>query len=69
MYGGGSDKDELLSSMTGNSAFSSFTSLRNQIFIKFISNNNGVGKGFTAKITFGNMITIHKDLYCIHFHI
>ena len=58
MYGGGSDKDELLSSMTGNSALSSLTSLRNQIFIKFISNSNGVGKGFTAKILFGSIFTI-----------
>ena len=57
LYNGGSDKDELLSSETGNSAPSPITSLRNQMFIKFSSDGNGVGKGFTAKITFGNMIT------------
>ena len=57
MYNGGSDKDELLSSETGNSAPSHITSLRNQMFIKFSSDENGVGKGFTAKITFGNIIT------------
>ena len=56
-YNGGSDKDELLSSVTGNSALSPVTSMRNQIFIKFFSDANGVGKGFTAKITFGNIIT------------
>ena len=58
MYDGGSDKDELLSSKTGNSVLSPVTSMRNQIFIKFLSNGNGVGKGFTAKISFGNIITI-----------
>ena len=54
IYDGGSDKDELLTFLTGNSASSPvLTSLRNQMFIMFISNGNGVGKGFTAKITFG----------------
>ena len=56
MYDGGSDKDELLRSETGNSASSPITSSRNQMFIKLISDSNGVGKGFTAKITFGNII-------------
>ena len=30
------------------------TDLGNQIFINFTTNGNGVGKGFTAEITFGN---------------
>ena len=58
MYDGGSEKDELLNSLTGNSIPSPVTSLGNQIFITFTSDGNGVGKGFTAKITFGNK-TIH----------
>ena len=53
LYDGGSDKDELIISETGNSAPSSVTSLGNQMFIIFTTNGNGVGKGFTAKITFG----------------
>ena len=67
MYNGGSDKDELLSSATGNSAPSPITSLRNQIFIKFSSNEYGVGKGFTGKIIFGNIFTTHKDFYSLLF--
>ena len=57
MYNGGSDKDELLSSETGNSAPSHITSLRNQMFIKFSSDDDGVGKGFAAKVIFGNIFT------------
>ena len=57
IYDGGSDKDELLSSETGNSVPSHITSLRNQMFIKFSSDDNGVGKGFTAKIIFGNIFS------------
>ena len=53
IYDGGSDKDELLNSLTGNSIPSPVTSLGNQIFITFTSDGNGVDKGFTAKITFG----------------
>ena len=66
-YDGGSDKDELLSSVTGNSAPSPVTSLRNQIFIKFISYpySNGIGKGFTAKISFGNTFTTSGFILCI----
>ena len=64
MYDGGSDKDELLISQTGNSASFPITSLRNQIFIKFISDSNGVGKGFTAKITFGNIIINEWCILC-----
>ena len=58
MYDGGSEKDELLNSLTGNSAPSPVTSLRNQIFITFTSDGNEVDKGFTARITFCNR-TIH----------
>ena len=54
IYDGGSDKDNLLSSEAGNCAPSPITSLRNQLFIKFTSDGNGNGKGFTAKIKFGN---------------
>ena len=53
MYDGGSDKDELLNSLTGNYVPSPVKSLRNQMFITFTADGNGVGKGFTAKITFG----------------
>ena len=56
MYDGGSEKDELIS-LTGNSAPSPITSLRNQMFIMLSSDGNGVGKGFTAKIIFGNIFT------------
>ena len=66
IYDGGSHKDVLLRSDTGNSAPSLITSLRNQIFIKFLSDGNGVGKGFTAKITFGNIITYLALKYIWH---
>ena len=62
MYDGGSHKDKLLSSLTGNLTIlygNPITSLRNQMFIKFSSDGNGIGKGFTAKITFGNKVTTH----------
>ena len=55
----GSDKDELLSSVTGYSSPSPIASLRNQMFIKFSYDGSGVGNGFTAKITFGNTITMY----------
>ena len=57
LYNGGSDKDDLLISETGNTAPSPVTSLRNQLFIKFTSYGNGVGKGFTTKVSFGNIFT------------
>ena len=53
MYDGGSDKDDLLISETGNSIPSPVTSIKNQIFITF---TNGNGKGFTAKFIFGSII-------------
>ena len=53
MYDGGSNKDELLNSLTGNSVPSPVTSLGNQMFIIFTSDGNGIGEGFTSKITFG----------------
>ena len=57
LYNGGSDKDDLLISETGNTAPSPVTSLRNQLFIKFTSYGTGVGKGFTTKVSFGNIFT------------
>ena len=53
IYDGGSDKDESIISLSGNSAPSPVKSLRNQMFITFTTDGNGVDKGFTAKITFG----------------
>ena len=53
IYDGGSDNDESIISLSGNSAPSPVKSLRNQMFITFTADGNGVGKGFTAKITFG----------------
>ena len=44
--------------MTGVSAPANFTasgSLGNQMFINFTSDGSGVGKGFSAQITFGNV--------------
>ena len=53
IYTGGSDKDENIFSATGNSAPEPVTALGNQIFIIFITDGNGDGYGFTAKIVFG----------------
>ena len=53
IYNGGSDKDENIFSATGNSAPEPVTALGNQIFIIFITDGNGDGYGFTAKIIFG----------------
>ena len=53
LYDGGSNKDELLISVTGNSVPSQVTSLGNQMFIIFTTDGNGVHKGFTANIAFG----------------
>ena len=50
-YDGGSDKDDIFLAETGNSIPSQVTSTRNQMFITFIT-DGGVGKGFTANITF-----------------
>ena len=58
IYDGGSHKDELLIAVTGNSVPSPVTSLGNQMFITFTTDGNAVGKGFTAKITFGNRIIL-----------
>ena len=57
-YNDGSDKYNLLNSETGNSTPSKVTSLRNQMFIMFITDGNIGGKGFTAKIIFGSIIMI-----------
>ena len=57
-YDDGSDKYNLLISETGNSVPSPVTSLGNQMFIMFTTDGNEGGKGFTAKIIFGNLIMI-----------
>ena len=54
IYDGGSEKDELIISLTGSYVPSPVTSFLSQMFIIFTTNGNGIGKGFTAKITFGN---------------
>ena len=46
--------DKMFYFLTGNSVTSPIISPRNQIFITFNTDLNGVGKGFTAKISFGN---------------
>ena len=58
IYDGGSDKDELLRSVTGNYAPLPLTSMRNQVYVMYTTNGNEVGKGFTAKIKFGKIIII-----------
>ena len=42
--------------MTGNFTFSEVKSLGSQVFIEFLANGNGVGKGFSASIKFGKII-------------
>ena len=54
----GNDKNYLLISETGNIAPSPVTSVGNQMFVMFTTDGNEGGKGFTAKITFGNKIII-----------
>ena len=56
IYDGGSSKDNQLSSITGNSAPSEVKSLGSQVFIEFLGNGNGAGKGFSASIKFGKII-------------
>ena len=41
--------------MTGNLTSSEVKSLGSQIFIEFLSNGNGMGKGFSASIKFGKI--------------
>ena len=68
VYDGGSSRDvHIWQILNGGEAFnhmsnewvpsSNITSKGNQLFIIFKTNCNGVGKGFTAKITFGNIFT------------
>ena len=56
IYDGGSSKDNQLSSMTGNLASYEVKSLASQVFIEFLANGNGVGKGFSASIKFGKIM-------------
>ena len=67
LYDGGSDKDLLLISETGNSEPFQVTSSRNQIFIMFTSDSDGVGKGFTANITFGNKYNHCIMIYIVYY--
>ena len=60
LYDGGSAKDGILIDTTGNPTPSQVTSSRNQMFITFTTDGNGVGKGFTTKIIFGNIITTYR---------
>ena len=56
IYDGGSSKDSQLSSITGNMTSSEFKFPGSQVFIEFLSNGNGAGKGFSASIKFGKII-------------
>ena len=55
IYDGGSSKDSQLSSITGNFTASEVKILGSQVFIEFLANGNGVGKGFSASINFGKI--------------
>ena len=55
IYDGGSSKDNQLSSITGNMTSSEVKSLGSQVFIEFLANGNGAGKGFSASIKFGKI--------------
>ena len=56
IYDGGSSKDNQLISMTGTLTSSEVNSLGSQVFIEFLANGNGAGKGFSASIKFGKII-------------
>ena len=63
IHNGGSDKDATFwrnlgdqgihAEFTGNTLPPTINSLKNQLFISFKSNSNGVGKGFSASFEFG----------------
>ena len=53
IYDGGSSKDNHLSSITGNFVPIEVKSLGSQVFIEFLVNGNGAGKGFSASIKIG----------------
>ena len=42
--------------MTGNLILSEVKSFGSQVFIEFLANGNGGGKGFSASIKFGKII-------------
>ena len=52
IYDGGSDKDNILSELTGKSTLPK-PSTGNQIFISFMNYGMGTGKGFSGSIEFG----------------
>ena len=53
IYDGGSSKDNQLISMNGTLTSSEVNSLGSQVFIEFLANGNGAGKGFSASLKFG----------------
>ena len=55
LYDGGSDRDNILSELTGNYTLPQPSS-GNQMFISFINNGTGTGKGFSGSIKFGTYI-------------
>ena len=56
IYDGGSNKDNLLLSKTGNGTSDVIYSSGNQIFVSFYSNRTSFSRGFTALIKFGTII-------------
>ena len=52
IYDGGSDKDNILSKLTGKYTLPK-PSTGNQIFVSFMNYGMGTGKGFSGSIEFG----------------
>ena len=70
IYDGGSNKDALIISASGNYTPSQVKSLRSQMFLMF-SHDNGIYnivKGFTAKIRFGIKSYLHET-FCFNLSI
>ena len=57
IYDGGSNEDIMLSKLTGKYTLPK-PSTGNQIFISFVNNGNGTGKGFSGSINFS------KHIFC-----
>ena len=51
LYDGGSNRDKQIG-FNSSGTPSQFISSKNQMFITFTTGSNGVGRGFTANITF-----------------
>ena len=60
IYDGGSDKDNQLNVITGNTTLPPSTG--NQLFISYTSNSIGAGKGFSASFTFGKKVANFDSL-------